>query len=226
MSSTSRASRAFTAPFFLFILLLALSDGIRSAFKGSALFVLQSPQYWVFSLQTILCGGLMIFYWREYELAKPRRPWFALIIGALVFAIWVSPQELFGAHKRFDGFDPGVFSGLLYFSCLTMRFMRLVVVVPLLEEIFWRGFLLRYLAGSDFERVPFGSFAPMPFAVVTVLFALEHSWADFWPALVTGALYNLVAYRTRSLSACVLAHALTNLLLGIYVMHTRQWGFW
>ena len=226
MSSTSRASRAFVAPFFVFILLLAVADGVRGAFKGSAFFALQSPKYWVFPLQTIVCGALLFYYRRDYPLAKPRKAWFALFIGALVFVLWVSPQEFFGAPRRFDGFDPEVFTGLLYSSSLAMRFVRLVIVVPLLEEIFWRGFLLRYLAGSDFQSVPFGAFAPAPFAVVTLLFALAHSWPDFWPALITGALYNLVAYRTRSLSACVLAHALTNLLLGIYILHTRQWGFW
>jgi membrane protease YdiL (CAAX protease family) len=39
-------------------------------------------------------------------------------------------------------------------------------------------------------------------------------------------LYNIVAYRTKSLSACVLTHATTNLLLGVWIMKTGQWGFW
>ncbi len=226
MSSTSRASRAFAGPFFLFMVLLALSDGVRTFFKGSPVFALQEPKYWVFPLQTIACGALLFHYRRDYPLGKPRRAGFAIFMGVLVLGIWISPQELFRAPRRFEGFDPNVFAGLVYSASLTLRFLRLVVVVPLLEEIFWRGFLLRYLVQADFERVPFGSFAPVPFAVVTLLFALAHPGPDFWPAAATGALYNLVAYRTRSLSSCVLAHALTNLLLGIYIMHTGQWGFW
>ena len=52
------------------------------------------------------------------------------------------------------------------------------------------------------------------------------SSADWPAAALTGALYNFVAYRTRSLSACVLAHALTNALLGLWILRTGQWGFW
>ena len=45
-------------------------------------------------------------------------------------------------------------------------------------------------------------------------------------AVLTGALFNLVAYRTKSLASCVLVHAAVNLMLGIYIMQTGQWGFW
>ena len=226
MSSISRAARAYSAPFFLFMALLALSDGVHAVFKNSPFFLLNSPKYWIFPFQTILCGALLFYYRRHYPLTKPREAGFALFIGLLVFAIWISPRELFGAPRRLDGFDPDVFAGIFYSSNLVLRFLRLVVVVPLLEEIFWRGFLLRYLAEQDFERVPFGSFAPLPFALVALFFGLAHFGPDFWPAIVTGALYNLVACKTRSLSACVLAHALTNLLLGVYILSTRHWGFW
>ena len=104
--------------------------------------------------------------------------------------------------------------------------LALVVVVPLLEEIFWRGFLLRELIHPDFTKVPFGTFSWASFGIVTAGFCLEHSPADWPAAILTGALYNLVAYRTRSLAACVLAHAITNLILSVYVMETKQWGFW
>jgi CAAX prenyl protease-like protein len=96
----------------------------------------------------------------------------------------------------------------------------------LIEEIFWRGFFLRYLIAEDFDRVAFGRFSWLSFTAVTLLFAFSHSKADWAAALCAGALYNLVAYRTRSLFSCVFAHALTNLLLGLWIMHTRQWGFW
>ena len=101
-----------------------------------------------------------------------------------------------------------------------------MLAVPWLEEIFWRGFLLRYLIREDFTSLPFGSWSRFSFLVTTLGFMFEHGMVDWPAALVTGVLYNLVAIRTRSLSACVLAHALTNALLGGYVMHTGQWGFW
>src|SRR6202030_3615984 len=102
------------------------------------------------------------------------------------------------------------------------RFLRLVLVVPLLEEIFWRGFLLRYLINEKFTGVRMGAFSWLSFAVVTLGFGFTHSQADWLAALVTGALYNFVAYRTKSLASCVAAHAITNLLLGIWIVGTRQ----
>jgi CAAX prenyl protease-like protein len=85
---------------------------------------------------------------------------------------------------------------------------------------------LRYLINEKFTEVPIGTFSWLSFGIVTVVFGFTHSRPDWVAALVTGALYNLVAYRTRSLTSCVVAHALTNLLLGAWIMATRQWGFW
>lgn len=109
---------------------------------------------------------------------------------------------------------------------LAARFARLVLVVPLVEEIFWRGFLLRYLANENFMSLPFGSYNRTSFLITAGAFALVHQWSDFFPALVTGLLLNLLAVRTRSLLVCVLAHATANLALGFYICTTRQWGFW
>ena len=129
---------------------------------------------------------------------------------------------------RTVGFDPTLLenNSATYWSTILFRFLRLVVVVPLVEEVFWRGFLLRFVVDEHFERVPFGKFNWLSFAVVTVAFTFSHSRPDWPAAFITGALYNVVAYRTQSLASCVLAHAVSNLLLGLWIMQTRQWGFW
>ena len=113
-----------------------------------------------------------------------------------------------------------------YWGTLVFRLLRIAVVVPFVEEIFWRGFLLRYLIKDDFASVPFGTFSWLSFGVVTVFFTLEHQPVDYPAAFVTGILFNWVAIHTRSLSSCILAHAITNLLLSFYILATRQWGFW
>jgi CAAX prenyl protease-like protein len=82
------------------------------------------------------------------------------------------------------------------------------------------------LVDEHFERVPFGQFSWLSFGIVTVAFTFSHSRPDWLAAFVAGALYNLVAYRTQSLASCVLAHAVTNLFLGLWIMQTQQWGFW
>ena len=189
---------------------------------------LSYPAYWTYPAQTVICGALLCWFWRDYELRTPHKVWFAFVIGLGVFALWIAPQQFFGFEPRRNGFDPDLFSAApgLYWSTVVLRFVRLVIVVPLLEEVFWRGFLLRYLINERFTSVATGAFSWLSFVVVTLLFGFAHSRADWIAALICGALYNLVAYQTRSLASCVVAHATTNLLLGLWIMQTRQWGFW
>lgn len=220
-----RKLAAYTLPMLSFVALLALNVSFKKIDNG---FWLGSAEYWIYPLQTILCGGLILWFRREYQWHRLARAGFAAAVAVIVFLIWISPQALFRFSPRLIGFNPEVFAGQapIYWFTIAFRFLRLVVVVPLVEEIFWRGFLLRYLISEDFEGVSFGKFSWLSFTAVTVLFAFSHSKADWPAALLTGALYNLVAYRTKSLSSCVLTHALTNLLLGLWIMKTRQWGFW
>jgi len=224
-ATDKRKLAAFTLPMAIFFALLALGGALR---KPGASFWLAAPEYWIYPVQTLICAALLLWFWREYELRAPMKALFAIGIGLLVFALWIAPQQFLGFSPRLTGFDPEVFASqpALYWGTVIFRFLRLVVVVPLVEEIFWRGFLLRYLINEKFTEVPIGAFSWFSFGVVTLAFGFTHSPADWIAALVTGALYNLVAYRTRSLASCVVAHAVTNLLLGAWIMGTRQWGFW
>lgn len=224
-ATDKRKLAAFTLPMAIFLALLALASALR---KPGGSFWLAAPEYWVFPAQTIICGALLIWFWREYDFGATRKLGFAIAIGLVVFALWIAPQQFFGFAPRLTGFDPEVFAAqpAMYWATIIFRFLRLVIVVPLVEEIFWRGFLLRYLISEKFTEVPIGTFSWLSFGIVTVAFGFTHSPADWFAALVTGALYNLVAYRTRSLTSCVVAHAVTNLLLGTWIMATRQWGFW
>lgn len=220
-----RKIAAYVLPMIVFVALLGLGNLLRKMDKG---FWLSSPEYWIFPLQTILCGSVVLWFRSDYQWARLKRPVFTGGIALLVLFIWISPQVFFGFSARTVGFDPEIFlhQPTLYWATIALRFLRLVIVVPLVEEIFWRGFFLRYLIGEDFDRVPFGKFSWLSFTAVTLLFAFSHSRADWAAALCAGALYNIVAYRTGSLLSCVLAHALTNLFLGLWIMNTRQWGFW
>ena len=208
-----------------FLILLAVGKAIR---PSNGAFCLDSPEYWIYPAQTMSCGALLIRFWREYEFRAARQIVFSAAVALLVFAVWISPQALPGFPPRLDGFDPGVFSGqpAAYWSTIVFRFLRLVVVVPLVEEIFWRGFLLRYLVSEQFYTIPFGTFSWLSFVVVTVGFGFAHPRADWIAALIASALYNWVAFRTKNLASCVVTHAITNLLLGLWVMKTGQWGFW
>lgn len=223
--SAQRKLLAYTLPMAVFLCWLTLMAAIRKTDGG---FWLASPEYWIYPAQTVICGGLLYWFWRDYEFGPPRKILFAIAVGAGVFLLWIAPQQFFGFASRGTGFNPEVFRGqaALYWATVGARFLRLVIVVPLLEEIFWRGFLFRYLVNERFTAVAFGTFSWVSFVIVTLAFGFSHSRPDWIAALVTGALYNVVAYRTKSLASCVVAHAVTNLLLGLWIMATRQWGFW
>lgn len=207
---------------------MALSQFVGWLGGNSGALLLRHPAYWVYPLQTLACGAVLVFCWKEYYFAG-RAGWLpAVVAGLLALAIWGSPQVLFAAPPRLEGFDPTVFAGnpSLYWLTVLARFARLVVVVPLVEEIFWRGFLMRYLIREDFSSVAFGAFRPLSFFGVAGLFMLVHQPADYPAAFLTGVIFNGLAVRTKSLTACVIAHAITNLGLGLYIMATGQWGFW
>ncbi|MEY3479750.1 MAG: hypothetical protein RIQ71_525 [Verrucomicrobiota bacterium] len=224
-----RSLTAYITPFIVFMAGLALVSAVQSfaPTEGAPLW-LAEPKYWLFPLQAVVCGVLLVWFWKYYEWGQKWHVFIGILAGLVVLAVWISPQWLFGAAPRTDGFNPDTFAAnpTLWWSTVTLRFLRLVIVVPLLEEIFWRGFLMRYLIKEDFTKVPFGEFSVISFAVVTLMFGLAHYGPDFLPAIITCVVYNLVAVKTKSLACCVIAHAVTNLGLGLYIMQTKQWGFW
>ncbi len=219
--------RAHVVPFALFLGFLGLVQIVSSLGDGSGFQWLADPKYWIFPLQSLICAIALIRYWPNYDFGKPG--WGpAVLAGMVSLLLWISPQLLFGAAPRTDGFDPSLAGdgpAMYWFSLLT-RFFRLVVVVPLVEEIFWRGFLMRYLVNDNFPSVKFGTYTPLSFFGVAGAFTFVHSMTDWPAAFATGILFGWVAVKTKSLLACVVAHALTNLLLGFYIVATKQWGFW
>ena len=100
-----------------------------------------------------------------------------------------------------------------------------VIAVPILEELFWRGFLMRWLIDRNFLTVPLGAFRIEAFLLVAFLFASEHG--PYWDVgLVTGIIYNWWMTRTRNLWDCILAHSVTNACLAGFVIGAHQWQFW
>ena len=219
---------AYVAPFAVFLAGLALAQGLGWLGKTSDQLWLREPVYWVYPLQTLACAVTLVVFWRCYDFGRARHLPLAVVVGAAVFGLWISPQWLFGQPPRVDGFDPETFAAApaLYWLTLAARFLRLVIVVPLVEEIFWRGFLQRYLIRERFHDVPFGQYTAVSFWAVAAGFMAVHLTPDMPAAFLTGAIYGWIAVHTRSLLACVVAHATTNLLLGAYIVATRQWGFW
>jgi catechol 2,3-dioxygenase-like lactoylglutathione lyase family enzyme len=101
-----------------------------------------------------------------------------------------------------------------------------VVLVPPVEELFWRGWLMRWLIRPDnFHAVRLGAYSHYSFWTTAILFAAEHG--PYWDVgLIAGVLYNWWMVRTRSLADCTVAHAITNGLLAVYVLYAGHWQYW
>lgn len=241
---------AHVAPLMVFMGFLLLLEGLRfsgfSSSEESAVWWRRLPEMWVYPLQTTVTLIVLGVYWEYYEF-RPigiRGLGMAILAGIVGIVVWIAPGFLFGwlnmpesslSHlgfaSRTEGFNPSLAapsSTVLYWVIVALRFVRLVIVVPLAEEIFWRGFLMRFLADLDgnYWKVPFGTFHWRSLTIVTAMFVGAHAPVDYFGATVFGLLMYGLAVRTRSLAACVLMHAVANLLLGIYVLCTQQWGYW
>jgi CAAX prenyl protease-like protein len=157
-----------------------------------------------------------------------------VLIGVAVFAIWIAPDRLFPGYRHFwlfENFLTGKAQTSLsagareQAAVLWLRAIRAVAIVPVVEELFWRGWLMRWLISERFETIPLGTFSASAFWIVALLFASEHG--PYWDVgLACGVIYNWWMVRTRSLGDLVLAHAISNACLSAYVVWNGKWEYW
>ena len=154
-------------------------------------------------------------------------------LGLAVFVVWIAPDALIPGWRSQWLFQNSV-TGHITTSIppaeltplmLALRLGRAALLVPIIEELFWRGWLPRWLQNSQFARIPLGQYTSFAFWTTAVLFAAEHG--PFWEVgLVCGIIYNWWMRRTRSLGDLMLVHGVTNLALSVYVIATGRWTFW
>lgn len=212
----------YVAPFAVFLAFLALDRLLPF-----------SPAI-VFSLRFVIVLAVLIFVSRHVIPTRVNQFWLSVILGVVVFAIWIGPDVLWPHYRRHWLFTNSIMGApktsidpLMKLSPLfiLVRVLSSVVNVPILEELFWRGWLMRWLIDRDFLKVPLGAYTPYAFWVVALLFASEHG--SYWDVgLVTGVIYNWWLVKTRNLANCILAHAVTNACLSIYVVARDQWQYW
>lgn len=166
---------------------------------------------------------------------RPGRPLAGALVGLAAFAVWIAPDVLFPGYRHFWLIDnpltrvsaaavtPPALRTAIWYLCFRTAGAALPVAAA--EELFWRGWLMRWLISSDVAKIPFGTYSPRAFWLTAVLFASEHG--AFWDVgLATGILYNWWMIRTRRLGDCILAHAVTNAALGAYVIAGGHWQYW
>jgi CAAX prenyl protease-like protein len=209
---------AYIAPFAVFI----------------ALRWLPFPPEWLAPVRFVAVAAMLAVFSRRVIPRRASSPIGSIVLGAAVLAIWIGPDLLWPGYRDAWLFHNGI-TGIARSSLpvhlksnaffIAMRVLESAILVPVVEELFWRGWLMRWAIRPDFESVPMGQYTALSFWVVALLFASEHG--PYWEVgLIAGVAYNWWLVRTRNLADCMLAHAVTNALLAGYVLRFDQWQFW
>lgn len=210
-------------PFAAFLALLWL----RGAAPGSDNF---DPR-WIYGAGVLIVGGLLVLWWREYgELARSTLPrageaTLAAAVGLLVFVLWIHLDAAWmTVGEPSAAFVPIDRQGRLDISLVFVRWVGATLLVPLVEELFWRSFLMRWIQDPMFESVLPHQVGLKAVALSTFAFMLVHT---LWlAAIVAGLAYAWLYIRTGKLWVPVIAHAVTNGALGLWVIRTGNWQFW
>jgi membrane protease YdiL (CAAX protease family) len=231
---------ARVTPFVMFVLLTAAQGKCGAA-----------SAYWFYFAKTLV--GLWLI-WEIHPLVAEMHwafSWEAVVVGVGIFAVWVGidryyphsnelfPNYIFPFFKKIGlGFlcseskpvipwNPnaqfGSGSALAWLFILT-RILGSTFIVPPIEEIFYRSFLYRYIASQNFLSVPLNQFLPVPFLATAAVFGLSHN--EWLAGIVCGAAYQWLVLRKNRLGDAMTAHAITNFLLGVWVVGRGAWNFW
>lgn len=213
-------------PFAIFIAFVALSSLADSIGPQDAAWDLR----WLTVIRAVAVTAALACFWRGYgELkafgnVKPHQWLLAIPSGLAVFLVWIHVDHGWAVISHTRAFDPTGPDGNVDLTLASLRFAELALVVPVMEELFWRSFLLRWLDARDFGAVDPRRASPRAFALTAALFASEHSL--WFAGLIAGLLYNWVYIRTGNLWVPIASHAITNGALGIWILATRNWHLW
>lgn len=249
VNDPERLTKAHVMPFavfMIFLILLQLCDSLFGWDHTAAPWWQRDVAHWIYPIQTVATLGLLAYFWKSFRFDWSWK-WslIAVFFGAVGIGFWLLPTTLYdawnlsgetegwmkrlGIAKRDEGFDPGIFENpAAYWATLVMRFIRAAVVVALVEEIFWRGFVMRFCMDweGDYWKQPFGRAHWKSFLIVTVLFMAAHAPIDWAGAFVYGTLTYVLCVWSKNLGACVVMHAVANFLMGLYIMAYGKYGLW
>jgi len=213
-----RPELGYILPFAVFIAFLAIKSFVAV------------PEFLRFAVLVVAIG----IFSRKLIAVRPSQTVLSVLLGIAVFFIWIGPDVLIPGYRNSFLFSNAlvghptastVATDKISTSFLIFRVLVSVIAVPILEELFWRGWMLRWIANPRFTTIPIGTWNAQAFWIVAFLFASEHG--SYWDVgLVTGMIYNYWAIRTHNLMDCIIAHAATNACLAAYVIGWNQWQFW
>lgn len=213
-------------PFFIFLVLTAF----QGMFGESSIF-------WMYALKTIV-GAWMV--WVTWDVVKEMRwafSWEAVVVGIGVFVIWVGldgyyppiqnvlsweiPKEKEAPWNPFEFFSQSIFWAWFF---VVVRIAGSTLVVPFIEEVFYRSFVYRWLIREKFEEIPLGQWDKRSFLITGIIFGLVHF--EWLPGILCGFAYQFLVVRKKRLGDAMTAHAITNFLIGVYVVVENKYHFW
>jgi CAAX prenyl protease-like protein len=185
----------------------------------------------------------IVLVWSEYRKQPLGLTPLAILVGLIGSAFWIWLATA-GYEKQFleaigkenwitvgqrTAFEPfrqlGDRPAMLY-GFLAVRFIGLVLVVPIIEEFFLRGFLMRFVTANDWQKVTFATISRLGLAVGTIFPLLSHPASESLAVVVWFSLITWLITRTHNIWDCIVAHAITNLVLGVYVLKSAAWMLW
>jgi len=210
---SGNASVPYLAPFFVTLLGL-FAAGPATGFDA------------LYALRVVATAAALACFWRRYRDMGWTFSWAAAGAGALAFALW----PIFGGWHDADAATTRIADGLhglpagWRIAWLALRSAGSIIVVPLAEELAFRGYLARWLVRSDFESVAVGAYSPFAFIASSLAFGLLHQrWIL---GSLAGMIFAAAAMRRNRLADAVVAHMAANALLTAYVLATGNWGLW
>ena len=204
-------------PFGIFV---ALTSAQGQFFAGS--------EYWFYFAKTMVGAWLI---WQIRPLIAEMRwkiSWEAVAVGIAVFAIWAGLDNCYPKPgKAGAAWNPhlqfGENSALAWLFIFT-RIAGSALIVPPLEEVFYRSYVYRALAKPDFQSVPLNHFAWLPFLATAAIFGFSHY--EWLAGILCAFAYQGLVLRKNRLGDAITAHAITNFLLGLWIVWKHDWHFW
>jgi hypothetical protein len=209
---------AYYLPMAVFLVLTTVGGNWPSLFPAT------------YVVKTLASAALLGFCWRHYT--KIRWDYWPLgaVVGVLGIVQWIAMEKLLPWYPRMshEVFDPykSIPNAGWRIAFETVRWAGASLVVPVMEELFWRDYLWRsILAPNDFKLANVGEWDWKAFLIVAIAFGAGVH-VEWLTAIVYGIIIGTLLVYTRSLGACIVCHAVSNFLLGGYVLWTHDWMFW
>lgn len=208
--SVANPTLPFLMPFLTILGAAMIARALSSGFE------------WFYFIRVIAASGAIWYFRRTYKSLDWRFGWMGIGAGALVFAIWMILEVGARTAAPVALMQASTESRIAW---IVLRVVGAVVLVPIAEELAFRGFLLRRLESSEFESVRWRTFSWMPFVVSSVAFGMLHG--ERWLAgTIAGAIFALVQIWRGRIGEAVAAHAVANALVAASVLYAGNWQLW